>query len=215
MEKVPAKRRSQGLTQRDSWRAVATTLGGLYSEGAGPDRDSVVVPRGPWSIIVDKRIESNQYGSTSYTRTRGYFVAQDDFSLRISRRRWYSRFTGPFAPEDVTVGDSELEAKYVIRSRHAARVRSLLHDKELRRLILAQPSLRLEVRGLSWWHRRKLGSRVRVATVRTTGIVSDHDRLLNFVELISTTLEQLSHIGSASRISFDKGRHHGDIRRKL
>lgn len=208
--------RTPEVTQPEVWAAVAESAGGEYLEAARRSSDRVVVQRGNWQIVLDKHIVSNgQYGTTVYTRVSASYLAEDDITLRMSRRRWYSRLVAPVAPPDVEIGDAGIEQKYVMRSRHAARVRSIMNERRVRDLILAQPSMRLDFTGLGFWDRRKLGSRVRRVSVRTTGVVMDPDRLLGFIDLVEALLQQLVRIGSASAAPVDPDRHNGELRRRL
>jgi hypothetical protein len=79
-------------------------------------------------------------------------------------------------------------------------------DRRLRELIMLQPSLRLDVRRLSWGKRRKKGPGVRTVTVRTTGVVKEPDRLSNYMLLVANTLDQLVRIGSAHELPVEEGR---------
>ena len=70
-------------------------------------------------------------------------------------------------------------------------------DRRVRELIMAQPSLRLDIRRLSWGKRRKKGDGVRTVTVQTTGVIKDPEHLANYVRLVAATLDQLVAIGTA------------------
>ena len=197
----------------DIWADAAERTGGrLVEQGRRPE---IHVPHGPWTIIVDKEIVNTGSSIVVYTRTRSYLLARDDFSFHLFKRTFWSRFVWIYRMPDVSVGDRELEEKYVVRSAHASRVRSLLHERELRELVMAQPSMRFTLKGLSWWRRRKVGSRVRVLTVRTTGVVTEVERLVDFIHLIQTGLDQLTRIGSADKAPVLDDRHNGELRRRL
>jgi len=167
-----------------------------------------------WTIIVDKHVVSNGQAATVYTRTRAYYLGNDDFGFRMSRRRWYSGIAGFFV-SDARIRDQALEEKYVFRTKHESRLRSFLQDGDVRRLILAQPSLRLEVKGLGWWPSRKVGSGVRVITARTTGVVTEADRIVNFIELIRAGVETLQRIGTAVPQEVDWEGDNGEGGRRL
>jgi len=197
----------------DVWSEVARRTGGTVVKAGS--RPEVHVPHGPWTVIVDKHVVNTGNAAVVFTRTRAYFLAQDDLSFSVTKRHFFTRFAWIFGMSDLSVGDRELEERYVFRSKHASRLRSVMHDKDLRDLVLAQPELALEVKGLSWWQRRKRGSRVRVVTTRTQGVLTDADRIVDFVRLIEAMLDQLQRIGSAVNEPVQDGRHNGDLRRKL
>ncbi len=111
------------------------------------------------------------------------------------------------------VGDQELEGKYTIKSSSDARGRSLMMDRRLRELIMVQPSLGLEIRRLSWGMRRKRGDSVRAVAVQTTDVVTEPDRLANYVLLVANTLDQLVRIGAAYEEPVVEGRTYALPRR--
>ncbi len=95
------------------------------------------------------------------------------------------------------VGDRELERNYKIKSSDDPRARSFMSDGQLRGLIMAQPSLEMGIRRLSWGKRRKKGDGVRTVTVQTSAVIKDPDRLSNYVRLVACSLDQLVRIGMA------------------
>ena len=135
--------------------------------------------------------------TVTYTRARAPYVAEDDFTLRITRKNVFTRIAEMFGFYGLLVGDEELERKYKIKSSNDLRARSLMSHQRLRELIMVQPSLRLDVRRRSWGKRRKTGPGVREVTVQTTGVIKEPERLVNYVSLVVATLEQLAKIGEA------------------
>ena len=86
-------------------------------------------------------------------------------------------------------------------------------DRRLRELIMVQPSLGLEIRQLSWGMRRKRGDGVRAVAVQTSGVVTELDRLANYVLLVANTLDQLVRIGAAYEDPVAEGRTYALPRR--
>jgi len=209
------KRRQQKKPDRqvdDIWAEAASRTGGtLVGRGKKPE---IRVDHEHWAIIVDKHVVSNGQAATVYTRTRAYYLANDDFGFSVTKRAWYSKIAAFFRAE-ANVRDQALEERYVFRTNHDSRLRSFLQDTDVRRLILRQPSLRLEVKGLGWWRRRKVGSRVRVLTARTTGVVTEVERIVNFIELIRSGVDTLQRIGTAVPQAVDWEEHNGEVGRRL
>ena len=106
----------------------------------------------------------------------------------------------------LVIGDHEFERKYTIKSSNEPRGRSLMTDRRLREMIIGEPSLRLEIGRLSWGKRRKMGDGVRVVTAGTVGVIKEPDRLVDYVLLVTTTLDRLLRIGGASKESLAEGR---------
>ena len=196
MSKPPAKS-SPKLKRREAFQAAASELDATFVAGKRSSDDQVHLEHGPWKVMLDTYFVSTGQTTVTYTRVRALYVARNDFTLHISRRNIFTRIAELFGFHGLLVGDLELERKYTIKSSNDPRGRSLMMDRRLRELIMVQPSLRLEIRRLSWGKRRKMGDGVRAVAVQTTGVIKDPDRLVNYVLLVAATLDQLARIGGA------------------
>ncbi|MCH7563888.1 MAG: hypothetical protein IH968_08695 [Gemmatimonadetes bacterium] len=196
---------SPELTRREAWHAVAAALDGECVEGANPAKDKAVFQHLHWTIVLDTFTVNNGQTSVTYTRIRAPFTGSDDFKLTVARRHWFSRFNIVLGARTIEVGSRMFDEKYVTRTNNPGRARSLLNSSEIRSLIMAQPSLRLEVRRPSWSRRRKLSEGARDVIAQTTGVVTDPVRLENYVMLVAHTLDQLLRIGSASETPVTHG----------
>ena len=185
------------LKRREAFMAAASDLDATFVQGKRTSGDQVHLDHGPWNVILDTYVVSTGQATITYTRARALYVAKDDFTLRITRKNVFTRIGELFGFHGLLVGDQELELKYKIKSSSEPRGRSFMMDDRLRELIKVQPSLRLDVRPLSWWKRKKNGDGVRTVTVQTTGVIKDPDRLANYVRVVAATLDQLVKIGTA------------------
>ena len=192
-------------SRRDAFQQAAQTLDATFLPGKRSSGDEVHLKHGPWQLILDTYTQSNGQNTVMYTRARALYVAKEDFTLRVSRRHIFTRIAELLGFHGLLVGDSELERKYTVKSCNEPRGRSLMTDRRLRELIMGQPSLRLDIRRLSWGRRRKKGDGVRTVTVRTTGVIKESDRLSNYMLLVATTLDQLVRIGVAHELSVEEG----------
>ena len=196
MSKSEAGRKPK-LKRREAFQATASELDAMFVAGKRSSGDQVHLEHGPWKVILDTYVVSTGQTTVTYTRARALYVVKNDFTLRISRRNIFTRIAELFGFYGLLVGDRELERKYKIKSSNDRGARSLMGDRRLRELILVQPSLRLEIRRLSWGRRRKMGNGVRVVVVQTTGAISEPDRLANYIRLVAATLDQLARIGAS------------------
>ena len=124
-------------------------------------------------------------------------MATDDFTLRVTRKNFFTRIAELLGFYGLLVGDKELESKYKIKSSNDPRARSFMMDRRLRELIMVQPSLQLDIQRLSWGKRRKRGDGVRRVTALTTGTIKDPERLANYIRVVAASLDQLVSIGVA------------------
>ncbi len=202
------------LNRREAFQAAASALDAAFVAGKRRSGDQIRLQHGPWTVILDIYVVSTGQATATYTRTRALYIAKEDFTLRISRKHVFTRFAELFGVSGLPVGDQELERKYTIKSSSEARGRSLMMDRHLRELIMVQPSLRLEIRRLPWGRRQKTGDGVRAVAVQTTGVITDPERLANYVLLVAATLDQLVRIGVAQDEPVAEGRTYA-IRRRI
>ena len=204
----PKEKRKLKLNRRDAFRAAASDLNATFLPGKRSSGDEVHLKHGPWQLRLDTYVQNNGQTSVTYTRARAFYAAKEDFTFCVSRRNALTWIAELFGFYGLVVGDQELEQKYTIKSSSAPWGRSLMTDRKLRELIMVQPSLRLEVRRLSWGQRRKRGDGVRAVAVQTTGVVTEPDRLANYVLLVANTLDQLLRIGAAYPDPVAEGRNY-------
>ena len=200
------------MDRRQAFRLAAERLDATFLPGKRTSADEVHLKHGPWQLILDTYVESNGQTSVTYTRARALYVAKEDFTFRIWRRNVFTRIAEAFGSRGLLVGDQELEGKYTIKSSSVPRGRSLMTDRRLRELIVAQPSLRLEIRRQSWSKSRKTGQEVRTVEVRTTGVIKEPDRLADYVRLVANVLEQLVRIGAAHEVAVEEGQVYALLR---
>ncbi len=209
----PRKNKKPTLKRRDAFRAAASALDATFLPGKRSSGDQVRLKHGPWQLVLDTYVQSSGQPSVTYTRARALYVAKEDFSLRIVRKNVFTKISELFGFYGLLVGDQALERRYKITASNDPRGRSLMADRGLRALIKVQPSLRLEIRRLSWGKRRRRGDGVRTVTVRTTGVTTDPDRLVGYTRLVASTLEQLVRIGVACEDPVVEGRKY-ELRRR-
>ncbi len=201
------------LTRREAFQAAAAELDATFVAGKLSSGDKIHLEHSPWKVILDTYILNRAQNPITYTRVRALYVAREDFTLRVSQRNVFTRIVELFGSRGLRVGDQELERRYTIKSSNDRRGRSLMTDGRIRRLIKVQPSLRLEIRRLPRGLRRKRGDGVRAVAVQTIGVIKERDRLVNYVLLVTATLDRLIKIGGASTEPVAGGRTYAAPRR--
>jgi hypothetical protein len=99
--------------------------------------------------------------------------------------------------QDIEVGVEPFDEEFVIKANDEVKVRALLGNPELCRLIEAQPHIHLSVKDDEGWFGPTFPDGVDELYFSTPGIIKDIDRLKQLYELFTATLEQLCDIGSA------------------
>ena len=201
------------LNRRKAFQAAASDLDATFVPGKLSSGDQVHLQHGPWRVTLDTCVVKNGQNPITYTRARAFYVAREDFTLRVCRRNVFTRIPEIFGSHGLRIGDREFERKYTIKSSNEPRGRSLMTDWRLRELIMGQPSLRLEIRRLPWGKRRKTGDGVRAVVVQTMGVIREPDRLVDYVRLVVGTLDRLLKIGGVYDEPVVEGRSYALSRR--
>jgi len=190
------------LTQNDrrpAWREVAERLGGEMEEGGRTRGDRALFRHGPWRIALDTYSVSTGQGAITYTRTRAHFRGHRDLKVTVRRRNAFDRMWSALGFESPLPVARELLKACVVKGKPAPRVPSLFSGPELVEAIVADPSVRLEVKPAPRKSRRRLGADAGVVVCRTEGVVTDVDRLAGMVHVVCRVLDALHRVGEANQ----------------
>jgi hypothetical protein len=90
-----------------------------------------------------------------------------------------------------------LADRYVVKGKPEPRVPSLFSAQVLTEAVLAVPSLRLEIKRPSRKSRKRFGQDSGVVVCRTTGVITDVDRLEGMIQVVREALDSLHRVGEA------------------
>jgi hypothetical protein len=121
----------------------------------------------------------------------------DGFRFTIYRKGIFSGLGKLLGMQDIEIGDSEFDRDFVIKSNNEAKAIALFSNEKIRRLIQAQPSIHLEIKGDNGWFGTTFPEGVDELYFQVAGIIKDIDRLKGLYELFAEVLNHLCHIASA------------------
>ena len=205
---IPAKRDKgkavRKLDRRDAWQRVAVATEGLFVEGKRPAKDRVVVTHGPWQAWLDTYVVNNGQTSVTYTRARAYFLAWRGLKVLARRRNLLDRILEAFGFSSRPPLGRALTDKYVIKGKPQPRLPSFFSGSHVGEAIMAVPSLRLEIKKPGRKMRRKFGESAGVVVCRTTGVITEPDRLVGMIEVVKESLDGLLRVGEANSQTLPK-----------
>ena len=148
------ERRADGFSDRclrsgprGVWRQLCAEIGADFVEGGFWKGDKVQAHVKSWTITLDTYTVSTGHSHVTYTRMRAPFVSRDGFRFRIYRKGLFSGLGKALGMQDIEVGDSRSSTTtFIIQGNDESKVRALFANPEVRRLIQAQPQIRLEVK---------------------------------------------------------------------
>jgi len=178
-----------------TWRRFAEQFGSTLQGGGGLfPRPRVIVKSGPWTFEFDV-VRS---GEAAITRARTAYVNPGRFRFALSREGLLSRIGKLLGMEDIQVGDEAFDRAFVVKSNQPDRVRELLADGELRRLLHEQPaSFEMIVRDTDRFAGPNFTRPLDELTYRTRGVVRELKALHDVHDLLAQTMAALRTMGMA------------------
>ncbi len=78
------------LDRREAFQAAASDLNATFVQGKRSSGDQIHLEHGPWKVVLDTYVVSTGQATITYTRARARYVAKDDFTLRVSRKKVFT-----------------------------------------------------------------------------------------------------------------------------
>jgi hypothetical protein len=186
-----------GPGKDEVWRQLSQEIGAEFVEGGMWKGNKVQAHVGPWTVTLDTYSVHTQHSHVTYTRIRAPYVNPEGFRFTIYRKGFFSDLGKLLGMQDIEVGDPEFDETFIIKGNDEPRVVTLFSDPEIRRMIQAQPKIRLEVKDSEGWFGPKFPEDVDELHFQIVGVIKDVERLKALFDLFAAVLDQLCLIGSA------------------
>jgi hypothetical protein len=186
-----------GPSQAEIWQQLCKEIGADFVKGGLWKGNKVQAYVGEWTVTLDTYTVSNGKTLTTYTRIRAPYVNMDGFRFTIYRKTLFSDLGKFFGMQDIEIGDPEFDRDFIIKSNTAPKAMALFSNQKIRRLIQAQPSILLQVKGDESWFGTSFPQGVDELYFQVPGVIKDLERLKALYELFAEVLNHLCHIGSA------------------
>ena len=186
-----------GPTKNEVWKQLCAELGAEYVEGGFCRNSKALVREKEWTLTLDTYLVSTGKAAIPFTRMRAPYVNSDGFRFKIYRAGVFSELGKLLGMQDIEVGHSEFDRAFVIQGTDPVKVHLLFGNAEIRRLLEAQPTIKLEVKDDEGWFGTSFPKGVDELCFVVPGVIKDIPRLKLLYELFAETLNHLCHIGSA------------------
>ena len=184
--------------RRQAWREVARRVGGTFEEGRRKSRDRVTLEHRAWRIRLDTYTVHTGQVSVTYTRVGAFFIGRADLKVVIRKRHFFDTILENLGLGGISPPHRELAGRYVVRGKPERRLRSVM-TAGLTAAILAESSLRLEVKVAPRKKRKTMGPHARLVVVQVEGVIKDPDRLAGMFTVAREMLDALEAAGVAGR----------------
>jgi hypothetical protein len=189
-----------GRKKDEVWCQLCQETGAEFIRAGCRKGSKVQAHVGPWTITLDTYTVSE----VPYTRMRAPYLNPEGFRFTIYRKGLFSKFGKLLGMQDIEVGDVELDEAFIIKATDEWKVRELLSNPKVRQMLQEQPRIRLEVKDSAAWFGPRFPEHVNELYFQVAGVVKDIDLLKGLFELFAAVLDQLCHIGLASRWSLQE-----------
>jgi len=186
-----------GPSKDEVWKQVSSELGAEFVEAGFCRGSKLQVRVKEWTLTLDTYLVSTGKTAIPFTRMRAPYVNSDGFRFRIYRAGVFSELGKLLGMQDIEVGHSEFDRAFVIQGTDPVKVHLLFGNAEIRRLLEAQPTIKLEVKDDEGWFGTSFPEGVDELCFVVPGVIKDIQRLKLLYELFAETLNHLCHIGSA------------------
>lgn len=168
------------LSRDASWKKLAAELGAEFVSGGLFGSSKVLSHVGSTTVTLDTySVSTGDDSSTTYTRLRAPFQSRDGFNFTLYRQGMLARqLDKALATRDIQIGDASFDRDFLIQATDENRMRSLLSEPGLRRMIQEQPTMTLMLRGDG-------------LLLSSKGVVRDVPRLKSMVGLCAEMLKRL------------------------
>jgi hypothetical protein len=188
-----------GPGKDEVWRQLSKEIGAEFVEGGMWKGNKVQAHVGPWTVTLDTYSVHTQHSHVTYTRIRAPYVNPEGFRFTIYRKGFFSDLGKLLGMQDIEVGDPEFDETFIIKGNDEPRVVTLFSDPEIRRMIGAQPKIRLEVKDSEGWFGPRFPEDVDELYFQVVGVIKDVERLKALFDLFAAVLDRLCRIRSAQK----------------
>jgi hypothetical protein len=185
-----------GPSKDEIWSQVAKEIGGRYDARAPLGAGVVRRRSGGWEITLDT-YKTGSSTTHTYTRMRAPFLTRDGLTFAIEREGMISAFLKRFGQQDIEIGDPCFDKAFLVKGNDETKVRELLRDSRIQKLIQAQPEVRFRIRADAGVFNERFPDGVHELYFEMTGVVKEAERLKSLFALFSLTLERLVEIDAA------------------
>ena len=186
-----------GPSKDEIWAQIAKDIGGEFIDAGFWKKNVLRYEHGEWEILLDTYTINTGKSSTTFTRMRAPFINQDGLRFKIYREGFFSRIGKRFGMQDIEIGDDFFDSKFIIKGSNIEKIKQLLSDAELKKMIERVPRINFEIRDDEGWFGSEYPADVDALYFQCIGVIKDKAILKTLFSLFSATLTHLVQMDSA------------------
>jgi hypothetical protein len=190
-------RKAFEVSREELWENLCKEIGADFVEGGLWKGNRVEATAGHWRIVLDTYEVNTIKSSLTHTRMRAPFINSDKFYFKIYPDEFPGSIEKLFGMKAIKTGFESLDRTFVIKSNDEGKIKQLLSDEKIRKLIEKEPSIRLQIKNDEGFFGPHFPEDVDELFLEIPEDVKEIDRLITLYNLFSEVLNQLCFIGSA------------------
>ncbi len=196
-ERTPRPHYPSGLSKHEIWSQVAERVGGDLMRSGGWHNHWIKYRYREWDIVLERR--SSWFSEVQVTWTRMYAAFNNKQGLRfkIKYKGIVPAIETMLGAQDIETGDGYFDQIFITQGNNEGKIKELLNDEKLRKLIPRRSGMYFEIRNNEGWLGPKYPKGVDLLFFECNEIKSG-PALESLFELFTGTLERMVEIGSAS-----------------
>jgi hypothetical protein len=183
--------------QEEVWKRIAEEFGGDFIKKGTWQTEKVRVQVDQWTVTLDIRTVPGFKSEQHFTRLRAPFVNPEGVRFEIYGKDLLADIYELFGMQDIETGFPEIDESYVVQATDPDKIRRLLANEKIRRLIREQPDFHLRLAAAEEDYPEQLAEGVDELQFQVPELIEDHDRLYALYQLFAEMLHTLTHLGSA------------------
>jgi len=188
-----------GPSRDEVWKELSQQIGADFIDGGFWHGDKVQAHVKSWTITLDTYTVSTGKSAHVFTRIRAPFCTRGDLRFKVYRKGFFSDVGKFLGMMDIEVGHSvKFDEDFIIQSNDESKVKAVLADPEIRRLLEAQPTVQLELKDDEGGLFRRFPEEVDELAFHIHGVLKDVERLKLLFDLFAAVLDRLAELGLAT-----------------
>lgn len=178
-----------------AWNKISSEIGAEYKKGSFFKSDVLEYKHKESIITLDYYTVSTGNSAITYTRMRSP-LPKNSFYFNIYRENIFSSIRKKFGMEDIIIEDKFFDDKFIIQSNDKDKIKFILKDDKLKKLIHSQPKISFKIKDNKGWFSRYFPKGEDELYFECPMVIKDEKLLKNLFEMFSRFLDLLIQIDS-------------------
>ena len=178
------------------WNKISNEIGAEYKKGSFLKSDVLEFNYKEWIITLDNYTVSTGNSAVTYTRMRAPLSNKNSFYFNIYRENIFSSIRKNFGMEDIIIKDKYFDEKFIIQSNDKDKIKFILQDDKLKKLIHSQPRISFKIKDDKGWFSKYFPKGIDELYFECAVVIKDEKLLKNLFEMFSRFLDILIQLDS-------------------